>query len=93
MTEQSAGVLCVMGGILIMAGSGVVARRSLRRTSKAHRRTRSLLGKMPEGLAMWFLGGFSDLTLASRRLLALVTVSLSMGLGVILVVIGLRLSG
>ena len=83
--------LVVMTGVIAASVGLLIAVSRLRAAGRAYRKIGTLYDTMPEGWASWFLEGFSELTLGTYWLRALVAFVVWVAVGLWFVGFGLRL--
>jgi len=81
-----------VGGLVSFSVGVLMARHRLRQAKRVHRKKGAIHAAMPEGWGSWFFQGFSDVTLATRWVLAILTLAFWTVLGVGLVSLGLQLA-
>lgn len=92
MSAPLASQLCVLGGIASVAAGLFMTRHRLQRAKRTHQKKGLVHPTMPEGWGVWFFHGFSDVTMATRWVIAMVLFAVWMVLGVGLVSLGLHLA-
>lgn len=91
MTQRLISTLLMMTGALSASVGLLIAVSRLRAAGRAYRKIGTLYEVMPNGWSSWFLGGFSELTMGSHWLWAMVTLAAWVIAGLWFIGLGLRL--
>ena len=92
MPQPLASQLCVLGGIAVISVGLLMTRTRLQRAKRVHQKKGLIHPTMPEGWGVWFFQGFSDVTMGTRWVVAVLVLLFWTVLGVSLVSLGIHLA-